>query len=342
MPGTQDNSVTSPLSHPDQGHIGRPGHRCRQPTAFYRIDRLTLARHHGRGCVANGERRAPIGMQGATIGDLIEGDDGLPAEKVGEWVKDKHDLLCGYIEITHPVRAMYLPPKTGGAAYIDLFCGPGRCFIEDTGEWIDGGAVAAWKASVRSGSPFTRVIIGDADPFRCDAATTRLKALGAPVIPIPGEAKDTAPRVLLAAPPYGLNFAFLDPYKLEALDFQIIRTLAAIKRIDMLIHVSTMDLQRNLDAYAQADPSPFDALAPGWKEVVPVDQSMERVRKDIVEYWRSLVAGAGVATSDDVKLVTGSKNQRLYWLLLAASHKLAHKFWRITVKRLEQGQGSLF
>jgi three-Cys-motif partner protein len=273
---------------------------------------------------------------------LIEGDDGLSAEKVGEWAKDKHDLLCSYIDITRAARAKYLPPQPGGAAYIDLFCGPGRCFIEDTGEWIDGGAVAAWKASVRGGSPFTRVLIGDADPVRCDAATARLKALGAPVISMLGEAKDTALRVLQEAPPYGLNFAFLDPYSLGVLDFQIISTIARMRRIDMLIHVSTMDLQRNLDVYAQADPSPFDAFAPGWRGRVRTDQSKERLRADMFEYWRTLVAATGVAPSDKVRLITGSKKQRLYWLLLAAKHPLAHKFWQTVVKSEEQGQGNLF
>lgn len=279
---------------------------------------------------------------GATIGDLIEGDDGLPAEKVGEWVKKKHGLLCGYVGITRSARAKYLPPQTGGAAYIDLFCGPGRCLVRETGEWIDGGAVAAWKESVNGKSPFTHVIVGDADESRLDAATQRLKALGAPVIPILGQAKDTAVRACREAPAQSLKLAFLDPYSLGALDFQIIKRLAGLRRIDMLIHVSTMDLQRNLAAYLQADPSPFDAFAPGWREAVRTDQSKGPVRADMFEYWRGLVAGTGVVPSDDVRLIKGNVGQRLYWLLLAASHPLAHKFWQTIATGDGQGQGNLF
>ena len=47
------------------------------------------------------------------------------------------------------------------------------------------------------------------------------------------------------------------------------------------------------------------------------------------------VAGLGRNT----QLITGSKNQPLYWLLLAAKHDLAHKFWA-TASNVE-GQGKL-
>jgi hypothetical protein len=39
-----------------------------------------------------------------------------------------------------------------------------------------------------------------------------------------------------------------------------------------------------------------------------------------------------------MKLITGSKGQPLYWLLLAAKHALAHKFWATASK---SAQGSL-
>lgn len=272
------------------------------------------------------------------MGKLIDGDDGLPAEEVGIWAKDKHELLCRYVDITRSARAKYLPPNNnGGAAYIDLFCGPGRCLVRETGEWIDGSAVAAWRKSVDGGHRFTRVIIGDADPIRLAATEKRLLALGAPVVALPGTARDTAFPARQRAPTSGLNFAFLDPFNLEALDFQVIETLAKIKRIDIMVHVSVMDLQRNLDVHLTAEESAFDAFAPGWRDVLEV-RSKSRTRDDVFAFWRDLVARTGVWTSDDVKLITGSKNQRLYWLLLAASHPLAHRFWSTVSK--SDGQSS--
>lgn len=100
------------------------------------------------------------------MGGLVDGDDKLPAELVGRWAKEKYSLLCRYVQISSSTRKKYLGPGKGGAAYIDLFCGPGRAFIEDTGESIEGGAVAAWRQSQSSGSPFSRVIIGDTDEER--------------------------------------------------------------------------------------------------------------------------------------------------------------------------------
>ena len=116
------------------------------------------------------------------MGKLIDGDDGLPAEDVGVWAKEKHDYLCRYIDISRSTRAKFLGPGKAGATYIDLFCGPGRCKVWDSGEWIDGGVVAAWKKSREGNAPFSQVFIGDLDVLRRQAAATRLRNLGAPVV----------------------------------------------------------------------------------------------------------------------------------------------------------------
>lgn len=274
------------------------------------------------------------------MGDLIDGDDGLPAEAVGIWAKEKHDFLCRYVQISSATRKKYLGPTKGGATYIDLFCGPGRSFIPDTREWIDGGAVAAWKRSLDGGAPFSRIIIGDADPVRLKASITRLKRLNAPVVDIDGNARDAAFPALQKSAGMGLNFAFLDPYNLEALDFEIIKTLARLRRIDILVHVSAMDLQRNLGKNLTGEQIGFDAFAPNWRNVVNIAQSQHRIRQDVFSYWRTLIAGLGVWPSTEIKLITGSKKQPLYWLLLAARHDLAHKFWSEASN--PSGQGSLF
>lgn len=140
------------------------------------------------------------------MGKLIDGDDGLPAEEVGVWAKEKHDYLCRYINISRSARAKYLGPGPGkaGATYIDLFCGPGRCKVRDTGEWIDGGVVAAWKKSQEGGAPFTQVFIGDLDTQRREAAATRLRQLGAPVVEIDGAAVNAVQQVIARVNAHGL------------------------------------------------------------------------------------------------------------------------------------------
>lgn len=261
------------------------------------------------------------------MGKLIDGDDGLPAEEVGVWAKEKHDYLCRYIDISRSTRAKYLGTGKGGATYIDLFCGLGRCKVRDSGEWIDGGVVAAWKKSQEGNAPFSQVFIGDLDAQRRQAAATRLRNLGAPVIEVDGAAVDAVKAVIAQLNVYGLHFAFLDPFDLAALNFDIIVALSSLKRIDMLVHISQMDLQRNVVSYVTTENSPFDTFAPGWREKVCIAQGQQELRQQIFQFWRAKVADLGVWPSTDMRLLTGSNNQPLYWLLMAAKHSLPHKFW---------------
>jgi hypothetical protein len=53
-----------------------------------------------------------------------------------------------------------------------------------------------------------------------------------------GAAELTAREIVERLNPYGLHFAFLDPYNLDDLPFTVIESFSRLKRIDMLIHVS--------------------------------------------------------------------------------------------------------
>lgn len=276
------------------------------------------------------------------MGKLVEGDDGLVAEEVREWINDKHELLCDYVQISSATRKKYLPPLgSGGAIFIDLFCGPGRAQLKESGEFVDGGCVAAWRKSVAGGAPFSKIIIGDVEEDRLEAASTRLSRLGAPVQPLLGPASETVDVAVANAANYGLNFAYLDPYNLGALDFTIIDKLSKLRRIDILVHVSQMDLQRNFDRNAAApEGSPLDTFAPRWRDSVDPMQSPKAARQAYFQYWRSLVAKLGVDTNTDMRLITGPDNQPLYLLLLAARHGLAHQFWEAVAKE-DDPQGTL-
>ncbi len=270
------------------------------------------------------------------MGKIVDGDDGLPAEgDVGPWAREKHKLLRDYVQISSATRRKYLPPPAtkGGATLIDLFCGPGRVQFEDTGEFEDGGCVAAWRQSVEAGTPFSRVIIGDMDGDKVEAARIRLERLGANVEAFVGPARDTCVPAVQHAGSLGLHFAFLDPYSLGALDFTILKTLAKLKRIDMLVHVSQMDLQRNFDRNSTKDASALDIFAPGWREGADTNRGKKAARQAYFDYWKDLVAGTGIATAPEVRLVTGPGKQPLYLLMLATRHDLALKFWSIVSKK---------
>lgn len=271
---------------------------------------------------------------------LIDGDDGLPADEVGAWAKEKHTYLKRYLDISRGTRKKYIGEGKGGAVYFDLFCGAGRSRIRGTNEWIDGGVVGAWKTSLEGGAPFTDIYISDIDEIKLNACTARLRKLDAPVHPIHASAVDAVEKMISMVSGYALHFAFVDPYSLEALDFRVISELAKLKRIDLLIHLSAMDLNRNLSVNLTSDDSAFDAFAPGWREKVVTTGAQQENRRRVVEYWREKVTSLGVWPSINQRLICGEKNQPLYWLLLASRNELAHKFWQTASN--PEGQGKLF
>jgi three-Cys-motif partner protein len=135
-----------------------------------------------------------------------------------------------------------------------------------------------------------------------------------------------------------LHLAFLDPFNLSGLSFALIKTFAALKRIDLLMHVSVQDIQRNADWYTAEDCAIFDTFAPGWREEVDLNQNLTAIRIAVLNYWQKLLRHMGFLDSR-WELIRGSRSQRLYWLALASREKIANYFWDEV--RNTSGQGEL-
>lgn len=265
--------------------------------------------------------------------EIVIADDGLPMDKVGPWAKEKHERLRKYIDISRGARRMFLngrPEKgirPGGATYIDLFCGYGRSKIRDTNDEVDGSPLVAFKSASSTHTEFSEIHLGDADQSRVDAATTRLKAAGGTSITYVGEAAEVARKVASSLNPHGLHFVFLDPYNLLSLSFSVIEAFSRFRYIDMLIHVSAQDLTRNLQRYIAENHEALEAFAPGWRDHVSIKQSGVGIRAELFDYWRQKIAALGIFPDVRADVVTGTKNQRLYWLVFASRHDLARRFW---------------
>lgn len=254
-------------------------------------------------------------------------EDGYRREVVGSWVEEKHIRLERYVEISRSVRQRFVGSGNAGATYIELFSGPGRARIRESEQVVHGSPLVAWTKSLEGGSPFSEVHVSDLGPENMEAAVDRLRRAGANVFSETGAAVEVVDKIVAKLGRYALHFAFLDPYNLGSLPFSIIEKLAALKRMDLLIHVSISDLQRNLGRYIEARESPLDAFAPGWRERVDENRPQEVVRAEILQHWRDLIAGLGMTTSEAIELVSGDKSQRLYFLAFAARHERAIEFW---------------
>lgn len=265
-------------------------------------------------------------------------DDDLPLDEVGVWAKEKHERLRRYVDISRSVRRKWIKGP-GGATFIDPYCGSGRAIIRETHEKIDGSPLLAFKCAREVGVPFSEIHIADASEEKCRAAEQRIINAGGSAKIEFGTADDTVVRIAKKLNPYGLHLAFLDPYNLEDLPFSAITALAKFKYIDIIIHISAQDLQRNLDAYSKAKNGPLDQFAPGWRAQVDLKQSKSATRAAYIAYWASRMQGLGLPPAR-YELVSGAtKNQRLYWLVLVSHHKKAQEFWDKI--RNVSGQGEL-
>lgn len=254
-------------------------------------------------------------------------DDGLLLDEVGSWTKEKHERLRKYVDISRAVRRKFLQGG-GGATYIDLYCGSGRAFIRDTNEKIDGSPLVAFKCARDGGVPFSQIHVADLEEEKVAAAAKRIAEAGGTATTYVGKAEDIAPQIVARLNPSGLHFAFLDPYNLDALPFAVIEALGRLKRIDMLIHVSAQDLQRNLNAYTKPDDIRLERFAPGWRQHVGLNQSQGRIRAVLLAYWAGKFEALGLSAARHAELVSGQeRNQRLYWLVLVSREKLARDFW---------------
>lgn len=260
---------------------------------------------------------------------------GLPLQCVGRWALEKHDYLRRYIEATSGARGKFIVPRgsqrPGGAAFIDLFAGPGRARTQD-GECIDGSPLIAAQ---HEKSPFTKLILCELDDENIRALESRMGKFGDRVRIVPGDSNANVDEVLRLIPPHGLNIAFYDPFAPKTFKWETLKVLGRMKRMDLLIHFPTMGVKRNFDSVD------IDAMVgcEDWRTRVkrPADTVL------LFEYLRRSLVDLGY--SDETVRSLPIKNDQggtVYHLVYATKNPLGNKIWESVVKTDASGQRSLF
>lgn len=262
--------------------------------------------------------------------DLMDSHPELPIERgphdrgVGRWVpEEKHVYLARYLNATREAQK-----KFKQRVLIDPFCGPGRIQVEGESFTRDGGSLAAYRQSVASGAPFTRVLVGDIDGARARANELRLVAAGATAQSFVGAADQTVGDMAEAVPFGALVLAYIDPYNLEHLSFSIIERLAALQYVDFAVHFSLMDLTRNIDMELDPKRDRFDHALPGWRSAVPTNMlAKSSLPGWFFNAWCQAVEALGFKVSGQMPLITDGKGRSIYRLVFFSRHPLPDRIW---------------
>jgi len=268
------------------------------------------------------------------------GDDGLPVQCVGPWSRDKHDILRLYIEATRAARAKYLPPNPGGAAFIDLFAGPGRARVRGTREMLDGSPLIALD---HEESPFSHVVLCDIDAENRNALARRTETRGpGRTIVVPGDANAVIEKVIAQLPAHGLNLALIDPFSLGTLHFDTVAKLASFKRMDLIVFFPVWEIRRFSDVHRTR----YAALlsrALGTDEWERVLKRPGDVPQLIPLFHRQLETRFGYTSTNTYSApVLGHNRAALYHLVFASKHSRGDRIWESVTRRSPSGQGRLF
>ena len=252
-------------------------------------------------------------------------ETGKKGKGVGDWVPGmKHTYLARFIEATREMRKRF-PERV----LVDLFCGPGRIQVKGENRTRLGGAQIAWLHSqLNDTAPFTKCVTSDIDQGRSDACAQRLRALGAPVEPLCGPAAEVVDRAALLVPTNALCLAYLDPYSLEYLSWDVITRLAQLKHVDFAVHFSSADLSRNVKMDFEREGKRFDKVAPGWRDAVDAGSFFRGdADEEFFDYWCSRVTSLGFTISERLPLIRAAKGAPLYHLVFFSRHPSPLRVW---------------
>lgn len=262
------------------------------------------------------------------------GPDGLPVQCVGIWATDKHHYLRQYVEATRAVRAKFLAPRgQGGAAFIDIFAGPGMVRLRDTGEIREGSPLIALH---HEEAPFSKLVFCDSNSGNVRSLQARTASDSTRVKVILGDSNKIINQLAGEIPEYGLNIALVDPFALSALKFSTLERLAKFQRMDLIVHFPTADIKRNLEQHRNTRAWLTEALGTSsWTAELTSMTDVGRLI-DVFKKQLSLLGyGSNSVRSAPIK---NNQNLPLYYLIFASKSEQGDKIWQKITKNAANGQ----
>jgi three-Cys-motif partner protein len=239
--------------------------------------------------------------------------------------------------------------KWGALVYTDLFCGPGRSKI-DNKRIIDAPPLIVLSSEFS----FDKYVFCDVSSEKIDALRKRVISLfpSKSVSILNGDANKIAVEILAEMPQHRpgykvLGLTFVDPYKIDNLKFETMRTLSE-KFMDFLVLLPTdMDAQRNVGVYEKPENKRVEEFLgnSNWRETWATAKARGEHFGIFVanEFTRSMEhLGYKNPGLENMKLVRSvDKNLPLYRLALYSRHALGKKFWKDAVRYTDPQAGFL-
>lgn len=261
--------------------------------------------------------------------ELVIAPDGLPARVVkAHNAHKKH-----YIERYTGVVAAAMKNKWGGLAYVDTYCGPGMCWVKDTGEWVVGSPLIALGVQ----PAYSHFAFVDNDSVCIDALERRVAGMEAKPHFKCADSNDstTIAWVRSVIPRRGtLTLALLDPQGCT-LEPATIEALTQDRPLDLMINLPIQGLLRCL-ATGKLFHVVERVLGPDYPRC-----DLKDWRVAVREHYRDLLGGFGYAYTSS-KEVRGEKTRTpLYDFIMASKHPLAKNLFEGATKDNAHGQISM-
>jgi three-Cys-motif partner protein len=258
-------------------------------------------------------------------------EDRLPARVVKLHNDHKAHFIGRY---AHTVAAA-MSKKWGSRAFIDMFAGPGVCWVEDTGQFVKGSPLIAVEADPQ----FTHHVLVDMDSRCTSALEQRFAAAGtdATIVCADSNEPGTIDAVRAAIPRRGcLSLVLLDPQGCN-LHLETIRRLTDDRSMDLLINLPIHSLYRCLGARQWS--SLDNVLGPDWRNIAP--SGVQGWRAAVRAHYRRRLGEMGYVYSSAKEVRSEKKKSPLYDFILASRHPLAKEFFEKVTQETAHGQLSI-